>query len=264
MIKITVTGCTGRMGRLVLKEINQNPFVEISGALARPGNPFVGQDVGVLIGESPLNIFISDQPESAFENADIVIEFSRPEAFETHLKTAVNHQKPFVSCITGLNENQQKRLQESSRTIPILFAPNTSLGIVLLRKLAQMAAEILGPSYDVSLLEMHHRHKKDAPSGTSLTLGKSLSNIEHLQSNQSPCPSESPRSSGTIEYAVLRGGGVIGDHSVIFAGEKDMITLEHRALDRGLFAQGALQAAQWLYGKKAGYYTIDDVVRMTL
>jgi 4-hydroxy-tetrahydrodipicolinate reductase len=264
LIKITVTGCTGRMGRLVLKEINENPFVEISGALARPGNSFVGQDVGALIGESPLNILVSDQPETAFATADVVIEFSRPEAFEAHLKTVVNHQKPFVSCVTGLSENQQKRLKEASEEIPILFAPNTSLGVVLLRNLTKIAAEILGPSYDISLLEMHHRHKKDAPSGTSLTLGKSLSNIEHLQKNQSPYPSESPRSSGTIECAVLRGGGVIGDHSVIFAGEKDMITLEHRALDRGLFAQGALKAAQWLHGKKAGYYTIDDVVGISL
>lgn len=264
MIKITVTGCTGRMGQLVLKEINQNPSVELAGALARPGNPLVGQDVGNLIGEGALNIFVTDELEKAIENTDIVIDFSRPEALEKNLKTIIDHQKPYVICVTGLNESQHKSLEKASQYVPILVAPNTSLGIALLRKLATLAAQALGPSYDVSILEMHHRHKSDAPSGTSLSIAKTLSNLEHLQKSSPPYPSQSPRVTGTIECAVLRGGGITGDHSVIFASEKDILTIEHRTLDRTLFAQGAIKAAQWLHGKFSGLYTIDDVVGISL
>ncbi len=264
MIKVAVTGCTGRMGRLLLIEINRNPTIEMAGALARPGNLFVGQDVGTLIGEEPLNVFVSADPEEAFKNADVIIEFSHYDVLENNLHVASQYKKPFISCITGLDQQHQDLLSKASQSIPVLVTTNTSLGGILLKKLALFTAEILGPSYDISLLEMHHRHKKDAPSGSTLSLGKALTNIEHLQHNKPPYPSESPRSSGTIESAVLRGGGVIGDHSVIFAGEKEMITLNHRALDRSLFAQGALTAAQWLYGKASGMYTMDDVVGMPL
>ncbi len=264
MLKIAVIGCTGRMGQLVLREINRNPDVEVGGALTRPGSPFEGQDIGTLIGEAPLNITITATPEKAFPNADVVIDFSRPEPVDKHLQDVLAQQKPYVVCVTGLNDTQKANLKKASQTIPILIAPNTSLGIAVLRKLASLAAEKLGSSYDVSILEMHHRHKSDAPSGTSLSIAQALSNIEHLKENAPPYPSHSPRSHGTIECAVLRGGSITGDHSVIFAGDKDILTIEHRTLDRKLFAQGAIKAAQWLFGKPAGLYTIDDVVGILL
>lgn len=264
MLKLAIIGCTGRMGQITLKEVNQNPDVELVGALTRPKNPFVGQDVGNLIGEGPLNQFITDNPEKAFRDADVIIDFSRPEALDQHLGEILHMQKAYVVCMTGLSDTQRARLETASQVIPLLIAPNTSLGIALLKKLAVLAAKTLGPSYDVSLLEMHHRHKADAPSGTSLSLAKELAHLEHLQKSHPPYPSQSPRPSGTIECALLRGGGVIGDHSVIFAGEKEVLTIEHRALDRSLFAQGAMQAAQWLFGKPAGLYTIDDVVGLSL
>ncbi len=264
MLKLTVTGCTGRMGQLVLKEINQNPDVEMGGALTRPGNLFVGQDVGTLIGESPLNLFITDSPAHAFKGADGVIDFSHPEAFDRNLAEALEQQKAYVVCLTGLSEAQKANLEKASQNIPLLIAPNTSLGIALLKKLSVLAAEKLGPSYDVSLLERHHRHKSDAPSGTSLSIAEALSTVEYLKKNVPPYPSLSPRPGNTIECAVLRGGSIPGDHSVIFAGENDVITLEHRALNRALFAQGALKAAQWLLSKPPGLYTMDDVVNILL
>lgn len=248
------------MGQMVLKEANQDPNVEVTGALTRPGNPFVGQDIGNLIGEAPFNIPITDTPEKAFSDADAVIDFSSPEALEKHLEGALHHQKPYVVCMTGISDLQKTLLEKASQEIPLILAPNTSFGIALLRKLSLFAAEALGPSYDISLLEMHHRHKADAPSGTSLSLAQSLSSLGRLKKNTPPYPSLSPRNAGTIECAVLRGGGIAGDHSIIFAGEKDMITLEHRTLDRALFAQGAIKAAQWLFDKAAGFYTMDDVV----
>ncbi len=262
MLKLTVMGCTGKMGQLLLKEINQTPEAEVAGAVTRPENPFIGQDIGNLIGEAPLNIFITDVPMAPMRDADVVIDFSHPDALKTHLTQAISLQKPYVVCITGLNDAQKNQLEHASHSIPLLIAPNTSLGVALLRKLATLAAELLGPSYDVSILEMHHRHKADSPSGTSLLLAQTLAKAAHLKESAPPYPSLSPRPDHSIECATLRGGGVPGDHSVIFAGEKDMITLEHRTLHRTLFAEGAIKAAQWLYGKSAGLYTIDDVVRI--
>jgi len=264
MLKLTIIGCTGRLGQATLKEANQNPDVEVIGALTRPENPFVGQDVGNLIGESPFNILITDSPKNAFADADVVIDCSHPEALERHLAEALNLRKPYVVCITGMSDSQKSSLENSSQKIPILIAPNTSLGIALLRKLALLAAEVLGPSYDISILEMHHRNKADAPSGTSLSLAQPLMSLEHLKKNAPPYPSRSPRPAGTIECAVLRGGGVKGDHSILFAGEKDMITLEHRTLDHALFAQGAVKAAQWIFGKPSGLYNMDDVLGISL
>ncbi len=264
MLKLTVIGCTGRMGQITLKEINQNPEVEVAGALTGPGNLFAGQDVGTFIGEGPFNILITDSPQKALSNADVVIDFSRPEAIERNLDEAIEQQKPYVICITGLQASQQKKIEKTASHIPLLLSPNTSLGIAVLKRLALLAAQMLGPSYDVSLLEMHHHHKRDAPSGTSLSIANDLARLNHLKHNVPPYSPLSPRPAGTIECVVLRGGNLTGDHSVILSGEKEVLTLQHRALNPSLFAQGAIKAAQWLYGKPRGLYTMDDVVELAL
>jgi 4-hydroxy-tetrahydrodipicolinate reductase len=260
MLKLAITGCTGRMGRMVLKEVNQNPEVEIVGAITRPGNPFVGQDIGPLIGEAPLNIMISDKPEFGFSLAQVIIDFSKPEGLDSHLKAALYEPTPYVVCMTGLSNTQKAFLEEASKTLPILIAPNTSLGIAVLRMLSLAAAKILGPSYDISILEMHHRNKADAPSGTSLSIAHTLTSLDRLSNNKAPYPSQSPRPDNTIECAVLRGGGIPADLDVSFAGENELLKIEHRALDRTLFAQGAIKAAEWLVDKPAGLYSMDDVV----
>ncbi len=257
ILKLAITGCTGRMGQMVLKEASQSPDVEVVGALARPGNPFVGKDVGTLIGEDPFNLPITDSPHQAFQEAEVIIGFSPPDAIERHLHGIT---KPFVVCTTGFNDHQKIALEIASQKIPLIMAPNTSLGIALLRKLSVIAAEVLGPSYDVSLLDMHHRHKVDAPSGTTLSIVQALKTVAHLEENALPSPPRSPRSKGTIECAALRGGNIAGDHTTIFAGEKDMLRIEHRTLDPALFAQGAIRAARWLFGKAPGLYSMDDVV----
>lgn len=264
MLKLSLAGCTGRMGQVVLQEITQSADVDLIGALTRPGNPLVGQEIGDLIGKPPLNLFITGSPKQAFAEADVIIDFSCPEALDAQLQEAIRQQKPYVLCVTGLNEYHSKTLTEASKKIPVLNAPNTSLGIAVLRKFSYLAAKILGSSYDISIVEMHQRQKADAPSGTSLSIAKTLTTLEHLKENAPPYPSLSPRPPGTIECATLRGGSTICDHSVIFAGEKDLIRLEHRTLDRALFAQGAIKAAQWLVDKPVGLYTIDDVVAIPL
>jgi 4-hydroxy-tetrahydrodipicolinate reductase len=260
MLNIAVAGATGRMGKLTLKEITEHADVEIAGVLTRPGNPLVGSDAGIFMGMPPINIAITDSPKKAFSDAQVIIDFSHPEGLETHLLEALQQEKPYVVCMTGLSNTQQDALKKATFQIPILLAPNTSFGIALLKQLIKIASRALGPSYDISLLEMHHRRKADAPSGTSLSLAKALAEEMDLNHNAPPYPSKSPRPPHTIECAVLRGGGVVGDHSVIFAGEKDMITLEHRALDPSLFSQGAIQGALWLKDKTPGLYTIDHVL----
>lgn len=260
MLNIALAGATGRMGQLTLKEITEHADVEIAGVLTRPGNPFVGSDAGILIGMPPINLSITDSPKKAFSDAQVIIDFSHPEGLELHLLEALQQEKPYVACMTGLNNVQQDALKKAAFQIPILVAPNTSFGIALLKQLITIASKALGSSYDISLLEMHHRHKADAPSGTALSLAKALAEDMDSNHNTPPYPSQSPRPSHTIECAVLRGGGVVGDHSVIFAGEKDMITLQHRALDPSLFSQGAIQGALWLKDKAPGLYTIDHVL----
>lgn len=260
MLNIAIAGATGRMGQLILKEITQQADVEIAGILTRQGNPLVGLDAGILMKTPPINISITDSPKKAFINAQVIIDFSRPEGLELHLSEALQQKKPYVVCMTGLNNMQQDTLKKASFQIPILVAPNTSFGIALLKQLMKLASRALDSSYDISLLEMHHRHKADAPSGTSLSLAKALAEDMDLNHNVPPYPSQSPRPPRTIECAVLRGGSVVGDHSVIFAGEKDIITLEHRALDPSLFAQGAIKGALWLKDKAPGLYTIDNVL----
>ncbi|MBS0271139.1 MAG: 4-hydroxy-tetrahydrodipicolinate reductase [Proteobacteria bacterium] len=264
MLKLTITGCTGRMGRLLLREINQSPDVELAGALTRTGNPFIGQDVGNLIETCALNIFITDDPKIAFKEADVIIDFSAPEALDRYLDEALHQKKPFAVCQSSPSEVQKEKLQTASQSIPLLMAPNTSLAVALLRKLSLLTAKVLGTSYDISILEMHHHHKKDAPSGAALSIAKDLATLEHLKHNIPPYPSLSPRPNDHLECVSIRGGSVVGDHTVIFASEKDMITLEHRALDRALFAEGAIKAAQWLSDKPKGLYTIDDVVEVSL
>lgn len=260
MIKLAITGCTGRMGKMLLLEANDNPEVEVVGALTRPDSLCIGQDLGNIIGASPLNIMITDSPREAFKDADVVIDFSKPEALKKTLDGVLYKKIPYVICMTGLSSEQKLALEDASQNVPVIVAPNTSLGIALLRKLALISAEILGPSYDISILEMHHRKKSDAPSGTSLSIASALTSLDPLRENKPPYPSLSPRPKGHIECAVLRGGSIVGDHSVIFTGEKEMVTLEHRASDCRLFAQGAIRAAQWLYNKPPGLYSMDDVI----
>ena len=263
MLKIAVAGATGRMGQLTLKEITNHPEIEIAGVVTRPSNPLVGKDAGILIGAQQLNLLITDSPEIAFKDAQVIIDFSLPEGLEDHLSEALSQEKPLVACMTGLTSKHQAALKEASCHIPILVAPNLSFGIALLKKFIQVASKALGPSYDISILEMHHRQKADAPSGTALSLAEVLKEDKRFHENHPPYPSKSPRPPHTIECAVLRGGGVVGDHAIIFAGEKDMITLTHRVLDRSLYAQGAIEASRWLWGKAHGLYTIDDVLEVT-
>jgi 4-hydroxy-tetrahydrodipicolinate reductase len=195
---------------------------------------------------------------------DVFIDFSAPGALESNLRTAVRVSRPIVIGTTGLADIHQSLIDEAARDLPILQSANMSLGVNLLSHLVREAAAHLGPDWDVEILEMHHRHKVDAPSGTALLLGQAAAEGRgvDLSSVSDRCRDgiTGPRQNGHIGFAVLRGGSVAGDHQVVFAGDAERIELSHRAENRTIFAQGALQAAVWLIGKPAGRYRMADVL----
>ena len=195
--------------------------------------------------------------------ADVFIDFSVPQALSDHLAAAVAAGKPILVGTTGLGEDHQRLIDEAAAKVAVIYAPNTSLGIALLRHLVTEAATRLGPQWDIEIVEMHHRQKRDAPSGTALLLGGAAAKgrgapLEEISRFDRMAGGE--REAGTIGYAVLRGGTVAGEHQVIFAGEGERLELGHRADSRMIFARGAIRAALWLAGKPAGRYTMADVL----
>lgn len=255
--KIAITGASGRMGQLLIHEISQSLQCELSAALARPGNPLIGQDVGNLVDLPPFGLELSDDISHALRISDVVIDFSRPEATLKLIKE--NSRTPLMIGTSGFTKEQQQQIIQAARSFPIVLTSNTSLGVAIMKKVSKEIAKALGADYDIDIFEMHHRNKVDAPSGTALSLGQSLAQVPGFHLNDHAARS-GPREKGAVEFAVARGGGVPGDHSVIYAGEKEILTLSHRALDRSLFAQGALRAALWVQDKEPGLYSMEDVI----
>lgn len=257
MLKLAVTGATGRMGQTLIQDILSRSDCELKGAILRKEHPLVGQAVSLYFNNQNVDILFEDDILSAFQKADLIIDFTRPEATHVYLEAAVTLKKPILIGTTGLSTEDHHQLKQASLTIPVLYAPNTTFGIAVLRKLITQAAKILGSDYDISLLEMHHRQKVDAPSGTTLQLANDLQSVTgyplHTLQDKEKRPDQ------TIEIAALRGGGVLGDHDVIFSGENEILTLQHRVLNRRVFAEGALKAALWLSTQSAGYYTMQDL-----
>lgn len=254
MKKIAVIGCTGRMGLTLMAQVETSLQCELAGAVTRHGNPLIGQDACVAAGLEPSGLEISS---TLPEGCDVGIDFSRPEATLEILPQALKLSLPLVIATTGFDEAQRKTILEASKHIPIVLAPNTSLGIAVLRKLSVMAAHMLGPDYDVDILDTHHRYKVDAPSGTALSLGESLAHTPgfHLSHVK-----DVPRARGSIHITARRTGGVVGVHEISMASDHEIISLTHTAITRDLFAEGAIKAALWVSDQNPGLYTMDDVV----
>jgi 4-hydroxy-tetrahydrodipicolinate reductase len=262
-IKLAVAGCTGKMGRLVVQEIMAAPDLLLTAGSTRVGSPYSDKDVGELIGSKPIGINITSAPQTLFKEADCVIDFSHPYALTEHLDLAVLYGKPMVVAVTGLTEDHKRQMLEASPKCPLLYAPNTSLGITLLLSLVEQVARALPDSFDVDVVEIHHRHKKDAPSGTSLALGQAIKKGKEGQNYADyyyPLPAQELRPTSTIGYSVSRSGGFPGDHSVVFASEGEVIELKHRSFNRQIYAQGALKAARWLIHQQPGLYSMKDVL----
>jgi len=263
-LKIGVTGCAGRMGRMILQAVLQNADFRLVGGTVRPGHVSAGKDLGSLLARPDLGLDVTTELKALIPHVDVIIDFSSPEASLHHADLAAAGKVALVVGTTGLNKAQEKKLAQAATKIPLVYAANTSVGVTLLMVLVERAAAALSPDWDVEILEMHHRFKVDAPSGTALALGRAAAigrGIDHDRvAIRQRDGQVGPRLQGSIGYAALRGGDVIGDHTVIFAGPKERIELAHKAGGREIYAEGALRAALWAHGQKPGLYSMRDVL----
>lgn len=267
-MKIGVLGCAGRMGRAIMSEIISTDGCTLAGGIEAAGHSAIDQDLGALAGLDDVGLRVHDDAANLIEAADVVIEFSTPEATIRHATLAMEKGKAHVIGTTGLDHEAENRLKELATHAPIVCAANMSLGVNLLCGLAEQVARSLGPeAFDIEIVETHHRQKIDAPSGTALALGLAAARGRNVQledvADRGRDGITGARRSGDIGFAALRGGDVVGDHSVIFAGIGERLELTHKASDRGIYARGAVHAARWLEGRPAGLYSMADVLGLS-
>jgi 4-hydroxy-tetrahydrodipicolinate reductase len=263
-IAIGITGCGGRMGRMLVAEITGAEGCTVAGGIEAKGNPVIGRDLGELAGLGALGIVAGDDPARLFAASDVVVDFTAPAATAVHAAAAARAGKPLVIGTTGLEPAHEAAIAAAARTIAIVRAPNMSLGVNLLLGLVRQAAQRLGDEYDIEVQEMHHRYKVDAPSGTALALGREAAAARGIdlaeRSQRARDGITGPRRRGDIGFASLRGGDVVGDHMVVFAADGERIELTHRAGSRQIFARGAVRAARWAVGRPPGLYGMQDVL----
>lgn len=262
-VAIGIVGCAGRMGRMVIQEVLATPNCAVVGGTEVSGD-LIGKDLGTLVGADPLGVTVADDPYALFESSDAVIDFTVPAATRLHAAAAAKTGTAYVVGTTGLADDDQAEINRAAESAPVVQAPNFSVGVNLLFALTKQVAATLDTDYDIEVVEMHHRHKIDAPSGTALGIGQaaaagrgvSLKDVaRYAREGQTGA-----RPAGEIGFATVRGGGVIGDHTALFANEVERLEITHKAGSRGIFAGGAIRAAQWLQGKPAGLYTMADVL----
>jgi 4-hydroxy-tetrahydrodipicolinate reductase len=260
--RIAVIGCAGRMGRMLIREICGTDGCALAGGVVRPGGAELGQDLGVLGTLGRLGLAATDDPEPLLRGSDVAIEFTAPAATAEHAALAARLGTPLVIGTTGLEEREAAALHEAAKSVPIVWAANTSLGVNLLLGLVEQVAARLGPEWDIEILEMHHRQKIDAPSGTALALGRTAAAARGVGfvTERGRDGITGPRSAGAIGFAALRGGDNIGEHHVIFAGIGEQLSLSHRATNRGIYATGAVRAARWVVGRPPGLYGMKQVL----
>lgn len=264
-MKLVVVGAAGRMGRTLVRAIHETPGAVVAGAVERKGSPFIGQDAGNLAGVGSLGVAICDDPLQAFAKADGVVDFTSPAATVEFAGYAAQARIAHIIGTTGCTAEDDAKIEAAARHATIVKSGNMSLGVNLLAVLVEQAAKALDAAdFDIEVLEMHHRHKVDAPSGTALLLGEAAAVGREIalaeKSVRVRDGHTGPREAGTIGFATLRGGSVVGDHSVILAGSGERIVLSHHAEDRGLFARGGVKAALWAHGRKPGLYSMRDVL----
>lgn len=264
MLKVVIVGCTGRMGHALLEGIFADSELALHAALDRADSPQIGRDAGEQLGQATGVKVTSDV--NAINGADVLIDFTRPEASLQYLEACEEAGVKMVIGTTGFTADQKARITQASQNLGIVFAPNMSVGVTLLTTLVQAAAKVLKQGYDIEVIEAHHRHKVDAPSGTALRLGEAaaagagrdfakvaLYAREGIMGERDP---------DSIGFATVRGGDIVGDHTVLFAGAGERIELTHKASSRATFAVGALRAAKFLAGKQRGLYDMQDVLEL--
>ena len=261
---IAVTGASGRMGQMLIRTVAESDRARLVGAVVRAGHPWVGQDVGVAMGGAPLGVTVTDDALEAFAPAQAVLDFTAPEATLGFAELTAQARAVHVIGTTGMDEAQIARLEPPARHAVIVRAGNMSLGVNLLVALTRRVAAALDADFDIEVVEAHHRHKVDAPSGTALMLGEAAAEGRGVAlsdvSDRGRDGITGAREKGHIGFSAIRGGDYVGEHDVIFAGEGERLILRHVASDRAIFARGALKAALWGIGRDPGQYDMTDVL----
>ena len=264
MLKIAVAGAAGRMGRALIESIDAAPECRLGAATEQPGSPLVGRDAGELVGLGLTGVSIAPELAGVLADFDVLIDFTAPAATMAHVALCRAHGKRMVIGTTGLTPEQRAELAAAGRDIGIVFAPNMSVGVNLCFKLLQLAAQVLGDTVDIEIIEAHHRHKVDAPSGTALRMGEVVA--QALGRNLQECAvygregHTGPRERPTIGFATVRGGDIVGDHTVLFADVGERVEITHKASSRATFAKGAVRAAVWVAQQPHGLFDMQDVL----
>jgi len=266
MIRVAVTGAAGRMGKTIIEALQQAEDVSLSAAIVEPGSSLIGADAGELAGVGRLDVKLAGSLDDVASDFDLLIDFTAPEVTLQNLAFCAANGKKMVIGTTGLNESQKEELKQAAEKTALVFAPNMSVGVNLCFKLLEIAAKALGDDggYDIEVIEAHHRHKVDAPSGTALRMGEVVADA--LGRDLKTCAvygrqgQTGARPAKEIGFETIRAGDVVGDHTVLFATEGERIEITHKASSRMTFAKGAVRAAGWLGDKKIGLYDMQDVL----
>ncbi|MEG3641213.1 4-hydroxy-tetrahydrodipicolinate reductase [Magnetococcus sp. PR-3] len=263
-IKVGVTGACGRMGRMLVEATHGAAGCALGTASDYPAHALIGSDAGELAGMGKLGVLVGGDGEVTFRDADVVIDFSVVDATLAHLKQALAYQTPIVIGTTGFSNAEREQIVQAAKEIPVVFAPNYAVGVNLLFKIAAEVASIIGDDYDIEIVEAHHRHKVDAPSGTALGLGEAIAaavdrNLDEVaiygREGQTGA-----RDDKTIAFSTIRAGDIVGDHTAMFATDGERLELTHRASSRMTFAKGAVRAAKWVVDQKPGLYDMRDIL----
>ncbi|MFU8837612.1 MAG: 4-hydroxy-tetrahydrodipicolinate reductase [Thiohalomonadaceae bacterium] len=264
MTRIAVTGAAGRMGRQIIEAIQAQEGVSLGAALDRPGSSLVGVDVGELAGVGRIGVMLSDDIAAVADDFDVMIDFTLPEVTVANVAACRALGKKMVIGTTGLDDAQKQQLAEAGSDIAIVFAPNMSVGVNLCLKLLELAASVLGDEVDIEIIEAHHRHKIDAPSGTALAMGEAVAKTLGRDLKQCAVYGREGRTGErerhTIGFETIRAGDIVGDHTVLFAGIGERIEITHKASSRMTFAKGAVRAAAWLAAHPRGLFDMQDVL----
>ena len=263
--RVCIAGASGRMGRMLIEAVQATNDCSLSAALDQPTSPALGQDAAGFLGVNS-GVAIGSDINAALSRSQFLIDFTRPEGTMAHLEACVKHGVKLVIGTTGFSDEQKARIQEASKSIAILMAPNMSVGVNVTLKLLQMAAQALATGYDIEIIEAHHRHKVDAPSGTALKMGEVIA--EAIGRDLKDCAvyerfgHTGERDPSTIGFSTIRGGDIVGDHTVLFAGTGERIEITHKSSSRATYAQGSLRAVRYLATQPHGLFDMFDVLNL--
>lgn len=263
-VRVAVIGAAGRMGRALIEAINEGAGVELTAAIDRPGNSLIGADAGELAGIGSLGVSVVDSLAAVVDDFDVLIDFTAPAATVANAEFCAANGKKMAIGTTGLSEEQKQALAVCAEKTAIMFAPNMSMGVNLCFKLLEMAAKVLGDDVDIEIIEAHHRHKVDAPSGTALRMGEVVAEALGRDLKEVAVygreGQEGPRDRKTIGFETIRAGDIVGEHTVMFAADGERVEITHKATSRMNFARGAVRACAWLKNQNQGLYDMQDVL----